>query len=86
LSVGTSADDSLTEKTTDGFLVGAEGELSVMQGSAVEDNPLVGVYYLTDDIGLRAHIEEPTLYDVESLRSVAVTDAQTVYCRDSSDK
>lgn len=86
LSVSTNADDSLTEETADGFLVGAEGELSVTQGTVAEDNPLVGVYYLTSDIGLRADISEPTLYDVESLRSVAVTKTQTVYCRNSSDE
>ncbi|SFR98100.1 hypothetical protein SAMN05216559_1971 [Halomicrobium zhouii] len=83
LSVDPRADNDLSEETTDGFLVGVEGELSVQQG-ALYDNPVTGVYHLTTEMAVRADIEAPTLYDVGSLRSVSVTGTQTIYCRDSS--
>ncbi|WP_226013484.1 hypothetical protein [Halomicrobium salinisoli] len=85
LSVDADASDSLTEAIGDGFLVGIDGELSVMQGEMIEDNPVVGVYYLTPHVGLRGDIPEPTLYDVEQLRSVTVKNRQTIYCDETAD-
>jgi len=79
LSVDTGVRDALTEDVNGGILVGVEGELSVMH-DGIEDNPVVGVYYLAPDVALRVEISEPTLYGVEDLHSVDVEATEVVHC------
>ncbi|ELZ23678.1 hypothetical protein C475_15443 [Halosimplex carlsbadense 2-9-1] len=86
MTVDADAEDRITEETTDGFLVGVEGELSVMQDGIIEDNPVVGVYYLGPGVGLRGEIREPTLYEVETLRSITVERSRALYCQGSRDE
>lgn len=80
LSVDSRVSEELTERVSDGYLVGVEGDLSVAQGDIVEDNPSVGIYYLSSAIAIRGDIQSSTLYDVSSLRSVTTENQRVLYC------
>lgn len=85
-SLDISLDEELTEQVNDGFLVGVEGYREVMDGDAIAENPFVGVYYLIPEYGLRGEIEEPTLWNVESLSSVSVDNVETISCRSNGEE
>lgn len=83
LSYSPTVRQDLTEPIRDGFLIGVDGLRGTFDGEAYSDDPVVGVYFVTPEYALRGDIEQPTLYDVDSLKSVEVTDQQTISCGSS---
>lgn len=80
LDVRAEAVGRLSEALGDGYLVGVDGELSVLQGNVATDNPVAGLYYVGPDVAFRADIAAPNFSDVESLRSVSTGETSAIYC------
>lgn len=84
ISVSAEAGGWLTEETEDGYLVGVEGQLSTQTGEdqgtvVIRDDHIAAVYYLTNEVGIRGELSM-VLYDVDSLRTVEVSDIMTIFC------